>query len=213
MLSTLRIVTPATYELIDVPTAMDHCRVDGNDDGRLMELYIGSAREWAEGWLGRALVRQTYAWTVSDVTAAPVPATRFAPTPSPGTLLVPSLAQPWPPRRPLEIPRAPVVEVTSVTLGGFGLETTTAAETDYELDLDSEPGRILVNTSFATAKADRLTVNFVAGYEAPADVPKPIRHAVLLLVAHLWENRGDASGEMPTAAQALMGHYRLWTFG
>ena len=40
----------------------------------------------------------------------------------------------------------------------------------------------------------------------------PIRHAILLLTAFLYEQRGDAIAEMPAFARNLMQPYRLWTF-
>lgn len=213
MLSTLRQVGPAPAELIDVPTAADHCRVDANDDGVLLEVYIGMARQWAEGWLGRSLVPQNFIWTVSDVARAQNSMTCFAATPSPGTLIVPSLVTPWPPRHPIEFPRAPVTSITSVTMGGFSVADAALTADDYDLDLASDPARIALKSSAAVAQADRMTVAFTAGYAGKADVPRPIFGALLILTAHFWEHRGDAPASIPQQALDLMWHYRLMSFG
>jgi len=213
VLSTLRLAAGPVAEIVDLDTALAHCRVDSDDQGGLMEVYIAAARQWSEGWLGRALAQQQLLWTVSDTTAAPAPMLRFAPTPAPGTLLVPSVATPWPPRRPMEFPRSPVTEVTAVTVGGFAIDDAPLSEDDYQLDLATEPARILLRSTAATSKADRLTVAFTAGYADPAQIPRPIHLAQLVIIAHLWEHRGDAGGDLPKAAQSLMWPFRLAAFG
>lgn len=212
MLSSLRLVRAATVEPIDMRAAIEHCRIDGADDGRMLAGTIAAARQWAEGWLGRSLTPQGFAWTLADISTAPTPMMRFAPTPSPGTLLIPSITAPWPPRRPLEFPRAPVTEVESVTVGGFGIEDVTLTADDYDLDLATDPARILLRPSAAVAKAERMTITFTAGYATPADVPMPIRQAMLLIIGHLWEHRGDAGGELPPVARQLMNLWRITGF-
>lgn len=58
------------------------------------------------------------------------------------------------------------------------------------------------------------TVRYRAGYAADA-VPAPIRHAILLMVGHLYENRMAVTaathmGAMPLGVDALLSPYRVW---
>jgi uncharacterized phiE125 gp8 family phage protein len=59
-----------------------------------------------------------------------------------------------------------------------------------------------------------MIIDYTAGYDDadPEAVPTPIRHAILLLTAFLYEQRGDAAAELPDAAARLMDPYRLWSF-
>jgi uncharacterized phiE125 gp8 family phage protein len=59
-----------------------------------------------------------------------------------------------------------------------------------------------------------MIIDYTSGYhDSDAEaVPMPIRHAILLLTAFLYEQRGDVAGDMPAFARNLMGPHRLWTF-
>lgn len=58
-------------------------------------------------------------------------------------------------------------------------------------------------------------VRWRAGYEA-GKVPAPIRHAILLMVSHLFNNRDAVStttaqpAELPLGVEALLSPYRIW---
>ena len=59
------------------------------------------------------------------------------------------------------------------------------------------------------------TVRYRAGY-AEGAVPAPIRHAILLMVGHLYENRmavtaATSMGAMPMGVDALLSPYRVWS--
>ena len=218
MLSTLRVATPPATEPVDSTTARAHLRLD-SDDGGLLALQIAAARSWVETFLGRVLITQTLRWTIAQgpATSAPgmglVPLTAPSTLLAPGTLLVPPLGFAWPPRQPLEFPRSPVQSITSVVLGGLGEDDTTLTTSDYDADLSTDPARMQLKKGGRPFPLERLTITFVAGYGAAADVPAPIRQAILLLLGFLWENRGDAGGEMPPAAQHLLWPYRIAGFG
>lgn len=221
MISALRLVTPPALEPVDPDTAIAHCRIDADDGGRLLlDSYIVSARAWVETFLGRVLITQTLDWSVGEAQPAPGPNTALVPLTSPatmlapGSLLAPPLGFPWPPRRPLELPRSPVQSVVSVTLGGLDIDPVALDASQYAVDLATDPARLLLQPGAAPRSWERVTVRFKAGYgDQPAAVPAPIRHAILLLTAFLWEHRGDAGGDMPKAAEMLLSPYRLVTFG
>ena len=86
---------------------------------------------------------------------------------------------------------------------------------DYQLNLGVEPGYVAVKPQLLPQIPQQsMVIDYTAGYDDsdPAAVPMPIRHAILILTAFLYEQRGDASAEMPVVANRLMQPYRLWTF-
>ena len=57
-----------------------------------------------------------------------------------------------------------------------------------------------------------VIVRYVCGYSSSSDVPAPIRQAMLLMIAEMYEKRQDSVKRLPTAAEYLMNPYRVWTF-
>ncbi|MFX7701355.1 head-tail connector protein, partial [Acinetobacter baumannii] len=64
-----------------------------------------------------------------------------------------------------------------------------------------------------------VTVRYRAGYAAQdgrSTVPAPIRHAVLLMVGHLYSNRDAVTttaaqpAQLPLGVEALVAPYRIW---
>jgi hypothetical protein len=47
-------------------------------------------------------------------------------------------------------------------------------------------------------------VRYVAGYGAASDVPAPVVIGILLTLTHVYENRGEATAEVPAAARAFL---------
>ena len=62
-------------------------------------------------------------------------------------------------------------------------------------------------------RPDAVEVNFTAGYADAASVPKILRHAVLLLISHLYENRAAVSNgqvtEIPYTVKHLLESHRV----
>ncbi|MDN5849953.1 MAG: hypothetical protein L0H63_10010, partial [Nitrococcus sp.] len=57
-------VTPPTSEPITVELARLHAKIETLDDYALMDLYIGAARAYAEGFVERSLASQTWRYTL-----------------------------------------------------------------------------------------------------------------------------------------------------
>jgi uncharacterized phiE125 gp8 family phage protein len=204
----LRVTTPPTSEPITTDLARQHCRIDADYDDSLVAMYVTSARMWAETWLNRALFTQKLQF---NITWAPPPtATPLVPQ----SLIVFPLN--WPPlvKRPIELPRAPTISVEQITWGPLG-DMQIADPSDYDLNLGVEPGYVAVKPQLLPQIPQQsMIINYTSGYDAsdPNAIPMPIRHAILLLTAWLYEQRGDVTADMPSAAKALMWPYRLWTF-
>ena len=206
----LAVVTPPAVEPVSVALARQHCRIDSDVDDSLVGMYITAARVWAEGVLARALVTQTLQWTMSE-------RAHLGPWPGmPTPLLFSPLAFGWPQHlaRPLELPRAPVQSVTSVAVRHFDSTDVTLDPSLYTLDLALQPARLILRPAALCDGLRHIQVTFVAGYDnAGATVPQPILLALLVLTAFLYEQRGDAGGDMPPLADALLAPYRIAFFG
>ena len=208
MYASLRVIVAPASEPVDVPLARQHARIDSGYDDTLVAMYITSARLWAETYLNRALFTQKLQY---NVTWAPPPtATPLVPQ----SLIVFPLN--WPPlvKRPIELPRAPCQSVEQIQWGPLD-NMTVADPEDYDLNLGVEPGYVSVKPQLLPQIPQQsMIIDYTAGYDDgdPDAVPMPIRHAILLLTAWLYEQRGDVSSEMPAAATMLLQPYRLWTF-
>ena len=193
MYAALRVIVPPASEPIAIDTVRRHCRVDSDYDDDLLAMYLTSARLWAEAFLNRALFTQQLQF---NVTWAPPPtATPLVPQ----SLIVFPLN--WPPlvKRPIELPRAPVQSVEGIQWGPLD-NMQPADPDDYDLNLGVEPGYVSVKPQLLPQIPQQsMIINYTSGYDAsdPEAVPMPIRHAILLLTAFLYEQRGDVSAEMP----------------
>lgn len=209
MYSALGVLTPPAVEPLTVEQVRRHIRVFTDDEDDLIAAYLEAARTTVEQFLGRALITQTLRW----VSARVQPPGQFPLFPFTAYIL-----PLWFPygeifRRPVELPRSPVSHVVSVSTGQWGDADTVLDASQYFADTSTEPARLRLLHGTAPFESDHVAVNFVAGYGAPAAVPAPIKLAILMLTAFYYENRGDAGGEMPDAARALLWPYRLYSFG
>jgi len=78
--------------------------------------------------------------------------------------------------------------------------------TDYMVDTISTPGWVIPVTAWPSTKgvANAVAVRFVCGFGPEAlDVPAPIRHALLLLIGHYYENREQVLAQYEGNAVAL----------
>lgn len=115
-------------------------------------------------------------------------------------------------------PLASVEAVRYVDPAGV-LRTLDAAE--YVVRTGEAPGEIVPawGASWPEARGDEdaVSVEFTCGYGAPADVPEPIRQAVLLILATLYDNpasvvTGTIATAIPQSAEWLLGPYRVLRF-
>jgi uncharacterized phiE125 gp8 family phage protein len=212
MQTTLIVTTEPTAEPVSIEQVKRHCRIDSNADDDLLAIYLTAARVMAEGYLSRALVSQTLLWTVRPRSELREWDTRL--------------------RRALELPRAPVQSIESVTmLDVWGNSTTISPATlpvtppaqilGYVADLTLEPATLLIGHMTPLAggspayrtRLQHIQVSMVAGYAEAEKIPTTTINAIMMTTALLYEHRGDAGGALSETAQWLLDRSRLQFLG
>ena len=168
--SVTRATGPAV-EPLTVAEAKLHLRVDISDDDAYIGTLITAAREWVENYLDRTLI----------TTQLILRAAEF-------------------PTEELELPRPPMVAsgtATAVVITYTLADTTTATLSTalYRVDRTSTPGNVapIINGTWPSdviEDANAVAVTYWAGYgPTSASVPATIRHAMLMLIGHWYEQR------------------------
>ena len=177
-------------EPVTVAEAKAHLRVDGTAEDALIASLILTSRLHVESGLGLALITQS--WT--------------------------ALLDRWPAGTTVPLPLRPVQSIASVRVLAADETATVLASSDYILEGRGVPPRLVRTGSIwplPGKAASGIEIAFVAGFGADADdVPAPIRHGLLLLVAHWYEHRdpieiGSAGTVIPPAVSELLAPYRV----
>ncbi|WP_427449910.1 head-tail connector protein [Litorimonas sp. WD9-15] len=93
--------------------------------------------------------------------------------------------------------RYPVTSVEAVRVEG--------EDVDYTANLKARPASFRIDVPDGTV----CEIGFTAGYGTdPSDIPTPLRQALLLLVAHLYEHREGDIPPLPLMVGALLQPYR-----
>lgn len=186
---TLALMSGPGQEAVSVSEAKAHLRLDGNAEDLLVASLIVTSRLHVEAALGLALIAQSWRMTLDR----------------------------WPEGGEVRFPIRPISAIASVTVrAGDGTPTTIAPE-DYLLDGHALRPRLIVREGrrpIPGLPVNGIEIVFGAGLgDAAEDVPQPIRHAILLLVAHWYEHRdpleiGSAAAAIPPAVSDLLKPYR-----
>lgn len=181
-------VTPVTLAQVKA-----HCRIDGDDDDEYLSSLIGAAVSYldADGILGRAMVTQSWAQWAGNF---------------PG----------W-----VRLQIGPFMALTAIDYYDTAGILQSAALADFETRLAGDyvickpkPGNVW---PICEARADAIRISYTAGFGGPSDVPAGIRHALLLIIGHWYENREAATDlpmkELPLAVDALIGAARVSWYG
>ena len=78
-------------------------------------------------------------------------------------------------------------------------ELTTMDAADYVVITAAEPGMIYISADLPELadRPDAIQIEFTAGYASPDDVPAMHRHAIKVLVANFYEQRGSIAFGQP----------------
>lgn len=181
----LRIVTPASALPVTLADAMDQCGItedDGNEHTRLLTREIKAIADWLagqNGWLGRSLLTRTLELRVP---LGVIPA--WAGSLDCGG--VEGITLPWP----------PLVDVLSVTIEDVDGDTVIGGEHYYTVERHGVARLLFMDghswPTFAAGPAF-VRILFRAGYgDTPEALDQGLAQAILMTVARLHENRGEA---------------------
>ena len=183
-----------------------YLRVDHSSDDNLITSLIATARQLVEEHTGRALITQTLNLFLDGFNEAEDPLFEGFRT---GPYL--NFYKNY-----IDLPRPPVASVASIHTFDDDDNSTLYATTNYYVNNNREPARIVLRTGStwptALRVADAIKVVYTAGYGGAGSVPGPIKQAMLQLVAHMYEQRGDMAdtdGEtnMPILVKKLLAPY------
>lgn len=187
-------VTAPSVSPISLAEAKAQMRVEGNDDDIVIQRLIDAAVAFvdAQGVLGFAMITQTWGQWLS---------------PNPGTV---------------QLSLGPVQSVSAVKYYDVDGVLQTATLSDF--NVFGTPNRITVSPKAGKAwpvtqtRDDAIKIEYVVGYGATsASVPQTVRHALMMLVAHWYENRETSSEkqmlDMPYGFSEMIGIERNQWYG
>ena len=194
--SLIRLTQP-TVEPVSIAEAKAQCRIDDTgEDLLLMATYISAAREWAESY-----TRRTFIHTQWQLRTDSFPF---------------EFRLPFPPMATATGYTAVAVTYTSSIVGGVGTVVTLPTD-QYRVDREQTPGGIrpLYGQSWPGYINDRnaVTATWWGGYgEDGTKIPKAVKPAIMMLVAHLFSNREMTSElalkEVPFGVKTLLNTVR-----
>ncbi len=188
----LKLITAPIAEPVTLEEAKLHMRIDITDDDALVSAMVTAARQWCESFRRQSFVTQTWAYTADE----------------------------WPDGDVIELHLSPVQSVTSIVYVDEAGASATVDAGDYIVDVMSEPGRLALKSSASwpsvtLRELNGVTVTYVTGYGLAAAVPVVIKQAILLLAAHLYENREQSTDvvlrDIPFGVTALLWPERVFT--
>lgn len=187
--------TAPTIEPVTTAEAKAHLRVDHALDDTYIDTTIKAAREYLEKLCWRGLLEQTWELTLPAFPSADC----------------------------ITLPKGTLRSVTSVKYIDTDGVLQTLATTEYELDIKSQRGRVVLKYQkswpVTRDRWDAVQVVYLVGYgTTAATVPAPLRQATLLLVSQMYEQRtpeitGTIVAKIGFAVDALAAPYRLRRFG
>lgn len=180
--------------------ARQHLRMDSDfvADDALLDRRIASATGWLEKVLGRALCEQTWAMVLGG----------------------------FPGEDPIELPKAPLISVESITyLDTSGASQTLDPATYYVVKDESSASVLRAYAQVWPAtlpQSNAVTVTFKCGYpkagtnpdwDYRVNVPAPIKEAAELLVQGAYDNLApEDSAALNDAVWNKIGVFRVWRF-
>jgi len=165
----LVIQTEPAEEPLSIEEVKTHLRVDMDDDDDLISSMIKTAREHAEDVTHRKLITQTWKYYLDE----------------------------WPDCEYIELPFPPLKTVSSIKYTDYNLATTTMTlATDYVVDTNKEPGRIVLayGKTWPTATlhvTSPIEIIFICGFGTPEDIPEKIKSGMKIDLSTYYENRED----------------------
>lgn len=187
------LVTEPASNPVSLSDAKEHLRVDHTDEDEYITRLIDTARRYCEKLVNKAFITQTWDVYFDDF-----------------------------PNTPFEVPLPPLQTVSSIIYTDKDGDNTTITAGTYVVDNKSYPARVNLSYGYSWPTDTLQTLNavrvrFIAGYgDNPNDIPEDYRQAILILVAHLFENREQTTDikltNIPFSIYDILGIDRIITF-
>ena len=197
----LYLVDGPTTPALSLGDAKDYLRVEHDEEDNTIADCIAAAErniDGRDGWLGRALVSQTWELRLAEFCGAEI-----------------------------AIPLPPLIEVVSAQYYDAGNVLQTLSSDVYEVVGVGGFGKARVVLKHGQRwpatfpRAEAIIIRFRAGYvdtggsPASGEVPAPIITALKRQVSTMYEHRetvvlGDVVRKLPGAVEALLAPYRVW---
>lgn len=194
----LELSTAPTLEPLTLDEVRDHCGITTTNDDAYLDALIVTVRQAMEHRLRRALLTQTRKLRIDDD---------------------------WPASGRVYLPRPPLQSVTSVAYLDTAGASQTLAASVYQVvgartTPDADASLAYLRPAYAQswpsvrAVPETVTITYVCGWVARGYIPQPIRQAMLVAIAELYEQRettitGTIVEEVPTI-QRLIASYRIY---
>ena len=177
------LTTPPLAEPLALADAKAHLRVTTTDEDAMISTLISAARRHVEQATGLALITQ--GWSV--------------------------FLDHWPEDPAITLPLWPLIAIADLKVWGDDNIAAVIDPAHYFADGVSRPARLVRRGSRVWAAPGRIAngIEIVAsfGFGAASAVPAPLKQAMLALVAHWFENRGDTA-PLPLDIAALIAPWR-----
>ena len=183
------ISTAATVEPVTITEVKDHLRIDRtlDEEDALLEDYIKVAREFVEDYTGRKLLKQKWKYFMDEF-----------------------------PDGDIDLPYAPLISSASSALT-FTYKSTSGSSnsvsaSDYNIDTDTTPGRIVLAYGASwpgstLSTTNPITITFWCGYgTAASSVPIRIRQWIMACAGYMYENRESDPTDFPVGT---LRHYKV----
>lgn len=201
MHQSIKQTVPPFPQPLDIVTLANYLRSDPDEDSESLALLSAQAAEEVERITGRVPLLSTYRLQQSAWVETESP--RYSATADQ------SLAS-----RSLEIPRTPLLEVTSVKYyDADGVQQTLSADS-YIVCTDAEPGIIYLKSEYEwpelADRPDAVEIIFTAGISTTVQsIPARMKQAMLLLCRYYYAggtpNEGDMGSDEERAMHILEG--------
>lgn len=119
--------------------------------------------------------------------------------------------------RYVELPRGPLISITSVKTYDTGNNASTWDAGNYFADTGARPGRLALLDGAVwpvpTRAASGIVIRYTAGHANAAAVPNALCMAILQIAAHWYENRElvslDGPQKVPMQAGRILSKFRI----
>lgn len=188
----LKLITAPEENPVSLIEAKAHLREIDDDNDTLIGTMVSAATKYAEKFLGRALIDQTWELNLDEF---PTDEDELA----------------------IKIPLPPLIEVESIKYDDASGVEQTLSDTLYLVDNISQPGWVVPVSSWPAANdaLNSVRIRFRAGYlnqsvsPAEENVPENLKAAILLHVGAMFAHReevvvGQAANLLPFGARAML---------